>query len=192
MGKDQTKIIDPTLNVKESIAIHAKHAADMANLRAEHQKEINAKESYIAELRATHQREISTKETERIDTVQKVVQQNTDRVATTAADAIKAQALAMVELASTLAAQKSISDDAMSKRVAALEMAKSEGTGKERFSEPVLLDLITKIGNLKTVADTTSGSTKGIRDTGGLIFNLIMVAVAVGSLLFMVLQSQGH
>lgn len=189
-----TKVLDPTLNVKELVFSEVKRIDDIANIR-----EANIKE--ILRIRDEHFRELEKKESSRLDAIRQVDVLNQAATAKSSLDAIQAlastttvnadnirnalnttatqMAKQTADLAATIAIQTQATSDAMTIRIAALEKAYAEGVGKERVTDPQMTILLTEIKALRESQNINKGSGEGMKSMYGWIVGGILFIITV-------------
>jgi len=168
-------VIDPTKNVLDLTAAEAKRQDDLraAETRLTDAKLAHVKE--ISELRAKHQHQLDEAESKRLDSIRQV-----DR------EEVIKTALAVVNTAETLRGQVSNSNADVNKRLSALELASSEGKGKQTVADPMLVELVAEVKALRTVGATAGGKSEGAKNLWGYIVGgiglLILILKALGKI----------
>ena len=172
--------IDPTKNVLDLVEAAVKRLDDMSALRerlttekVDGLRRALKDGERVAKLRARHQRELDKAESERLNAIRQVDRE--DVAKTTAATAALATTLAAqtTTLASTLRNQvdtvaaaaevrfNSIGQD-LTKRLSAVELALSEGKGRQIVVDPQMEKLTTLVELLAKNQATVTGKGEGI------------------------------
>jgi hypothetical protein len=165
-------VVDPTANVIALVEARADAAASLreadlkfADSQAEHLKE-------IGELRAVHAKEIRELDTIRLEKVREVDQLSyrteTERAQTAIRALADSQAQATETLRKTmegnaalLASQQDVKFAESNKRISALELALSEGKGKQTVADPAMERLAGVVEKLAAANNTRTGFDAG-------------------------------
>lgn len=196
-------VIDPTENVialtnaanrrQDDLRESAKEISDS---KIAHLKEIgDLRERYqenISKLREDHQAKISAAESGRIDSIRQVDREEVAKTAMAANTAIATLAKQTTDLATTL--QRQVSDTATAaearssaqyndtqKRLQAVELALSEGKGKQTVSDPQLVRLSDLVEQMARTQATGAGKSEGSSTMWGYIIGAIgLIGMLVG------------
>jgi hypothetical protein len=198
-------VVDPTENVLALVGAESKRQDDLRTLSNQLQDEKNkcTKEiaelhsryaSSINELRANHARELGAAESKRLDSIRQV---DVLAVATTAAQSLQAiQALAattqtnaenvrkdLATTADTIAKSTATTVGALSDRIAALEKSSYEGAGKERISDPMIVELMSQVKALANKEERSSGKSQGVQITTSTLIAVVVALIAIATFL---------
>lgn len=178
------------LHQKEMGLIQAAHLKEISDLRERHQNE-------IGRLREEHQAGMAEAESGRLNSIRQVDREEVAKTAVAANTAIATLAKQTTDLATTL--QKQVSDTATAaearssaqyndttKRLQAVELALSEGKGKQQVSDPAIERMANIVEKLASGQATFGGERQGISSAwyvlGGVVA-LIMGLLTIGALL---------
>lgn len=176
---------DPTPNVKDAFDRLTKRQDD---LRAADERFMLAEIAHLketAELRAQHQRELDAAEANRLNAIRQVDREEVIKTAAAAQTAIQTLAQTtsttaetlraqVAGTATTIATQLSTISGEINKRLSALELASSERQGKQTVADPAMALLAQRVETLLESRSLASGERRGV--------NWVVVAVvgAVG------------
>lgn len=121
---------DPSPNV---IALSEQAHRRQDDLRAANEKFLLAELRHVgdmAELRALHQRELDAAEAGRINAIRQVDREEVAKTSAQALTAVQALASTTNTIAETLRAQQATTTESQNKRISALELSASKGEGK--------------------------------------------------------------
>jgi hypothetical protein len=199
MGVDTygNAVIDPTQNVISLVAAEKERADDLrraykeiTDVKITHQKE-------LGDLRAQHQSDLRKAESERLDAIRQVDREDVTKTAAQAMRAIETLAATTNTTAETLRSQVAATASAaavslansmgeVNKRLSALELAGSEGKGKQTVADPMLVELVAEVKSLRTAGDATGGRTEGAKNLWGYIVGgiglLVLILKALGKI----------
>lgn len=184
-------VIDPSENVKALSEAANKRQDD---LREAFNQTMAAELRHIkelAELRAHHQRELDKAESERLNAIRQVDREEVTKSATTALTAIQTLAATQTTQAQSLATQLGILTAEINKRISALELASSEGKGKQGVSDPMMEKLMSRMDSLLETRSTDSGRSIGANWLWGIIVGglaFIGMAIGIGSAIYAMLS----
>lgn len=154
---------------------------EVADLRAEHSKEIRQLES--ARLNAI--RQVDVLAVSRTAEQQLAAVQTLAATTTSTADNIRTS---VASTAAALAEQLANTVKGLTERIAALERSSYLGAGKEAVTDPAMALLITEVRNLRTNRATDTAHGEGATALWKIIASVVGVAVTVGSVLFALLK----
>jgi len=174
----QLRLVD----VKFNDAAHA-HLKEVADLRALHA-------AAISDLRERHNHAARTAESERLNSIRQVDREDVNKTASQALQAIQTLATITNTTAETLRTQVATTAQAaatqlatitgeINKRISALELASSEGKGKEKIADPMMASLVEEMKKTTALLATGSGKSEGISWVGALILGALSVLGAV-------------
>jgi len=198
--------VDPTVNVlghvqaavqrqddlreaeSKFLASALKHHKQVAELRATHAREFGL-------LKSEHAKELRDAETARVNAIRQVDVQQRDTQAQTAAAAITALAsnvstvaetlrTAAAQMATNLAEQAAQQNEAINRRLVALEQASYEGRGKQQVADPQIAGLIEEMKRVTAAQVANAGRSAG----GQALWGYIVGAAGLGALLWRVLS----
>lgn len=174
-------VADPSVNVLDLFAAGNRRqddlrdaAKELSDCKHNHQKELMRNARETAKCSATkdrvHQKEMRKAEAGRLDAIRRVDREDANKRAADAQTAIATLAKGTSDAAEALRQQvasvekavtsQRISDTAeITKRVGALELAGSEGRGKQAVTDPAMLELVTEVKNLARAASEDKGKT---------------------------------
>jgi hypothetical protein len=187
--------VDPTQNVKDLSEASNIRQDDLRDLTKElfdvnvaHVKELGA-------LRASHQRELSKAESERLNAIRQVDREEVAKSAVTANTAITTLAKQTTDLQTTL--QKQTADIAVAveqrqsafasdtnKRLSAVELALSEGKGKQQVADPQIDRMALMVEKLVAAQATGTGKSEGLSQGWAILGGAILLALAIYSGVF--------
>jgi len=186
----QLRLADKAFN--DSSAAHLK---DIADLRAKHTSD-------MSDLRERHQHSLRVAESERLNSIRQVDREDVNKTASQALQAIQTLATTTNTTAETLRTQVATTAQAaatqlatitgeINKRISALELASSEGKGKEKVADPVMASMIEKMDRIVTLQATGGGKREGISLVGALVVGAVSVMgglIAIAVSLYAVLK----
>lgn len=212
-------VIDPTENVIALSEGQNKRQDDLRALERELFDRDIAHVKELASVRALHQQQLDQKESGRLDSIRQVDREEVTKAALSAQQAIATLAISTSTVAETLRAQqeaKGLAAEArqaafageVGKRLSAVELALSEGKGKQAVADPMMAELVSEMRILtaqraaesgkQAVTDpllgqlaadvralvaaqaTTSGKTSGIALSWGVLLGAVALAGALG------------
>lgn len=157
-------VIDPTSNVLDLVEAAVQRQDDLRDAARDFVNAALKNQAKVAKLRAKyardfgilksdHMRELREAEGNRLNAIRMVDVQQRDTQAAQAADQIKALAANVTTVAETLrtsasqtasnlAEQAAASNEAINRRLVALEQASYEGRGKEKFADPAMAGIV--------------------------------------------------
>jgi hypothetical protein len=189
---------DPTGNVLQLVDAANKRQDDLREAERRYNDLRDRHNQNIAELRASHQWEMDAKEAARLDAIRQVDREDGNRRASDALTAIKTLADQTIALKDTLQTQvqstalalenkNSLFQGEVNKRLSSLELAYSEGRGKSGVRDPVQDEFVKVVTQL--VASKNEGS--GQKNLVGwivagifLIFGFFSLLIAAAGLIF--------
>jgi hypothetical protein len=150
-------------------------------LRAAHEKFTQAEISHVkamADLRADHAKEINALESNRLNAIRQVDVLAVNTAADRAAAAIQALAAttttnaenlrnALNSTASTIATQTANTVSAITERLAALEKSMYEGKGRATVDDPMMLELVREMKSLRESRSESTGKSIGMNQIWG-------------------------
>jgi hypothetical protein len=161
LGIDATggPVIDPTENVIALTDAANKRQDDLRGLERELVDRDIAHIKEVLFLRAKHQKALDEKESGRLDSIRQVDREEVIKAAASAQQAIATLATSTTTVAETLRSQQDSKATAaearlvaftgeMSKRVGAVELALSEGRGKQAVADPMMAELVAEMRTL--------------------------------------------
>lgn len=179
--RHNSPVVDPTPNVMELVAAANKRqddlrdaAKELSDTKHRHQKELMKIARDTQKCDATkdrvHAKEMRKAESQRLDAIRRVDREDSNKRASDAQTAIGTLAKATSDAAEALRQQvasverqvtlQRTADMAESnKRIGALELASSEGKGKQAVSDPALADLVGEVRKLAQAASEDKGKT---------------------------------
>lgn len=184
--------IDPTKNVLDLVAAMSLRQDD---LRVEIVRRIDAEIKHVkdmAELRAAHGQQLDAKEAERLDKTRQV-----DITAVATADtrsqlaiqalaattALNAETLRNAVAASAQALAKQFTDTvgALTERISALEKSSYEGKGRQAYADPAIAELAAQVAKLTSGGAQLTGKQEGISSSWALVLGLgSLLGVMIG------------
>lgn len=183
-------VIDPTANVISLVEAGQTRQDDLRAaqnaLTAEKVRHVEA----MAQLRAEHSREIRQSETDRLDKIRQVDVLAVSTAADRAQAAIQALAAvtttnaenlrnALTATATTLATQLATTVAAINERIATLEKSSYTGQGKSTVADPQLAELVLAVNKLMAAGSVGVGKAEGL----GLGASILIGAVGLLSTL---------
>lgn len=194
--------IDPTANVLALVEASNRRQDDLRLLQKEMSDIKHAHSKEICDLMAAHQRALDAKESERLDSIRKVDRDDVNKTAAAALDSIRTLAATTATTAETLrtqvatvaqaaANQRAIDTGETNKRLSALELASSEGKGKQAFSDPMMEKLVSRMDTLLQQNSASSGRTSGSSALWAYVVGAIGAIVGFGSLFLGFMRMKG-
>lgn len=198
-------VVDPTENVKAlteaanlrqddlRIETTRRFEQDVSNLK-ERLDESLAHLKELSVIRAEHQKELNEKESSRLDSIRQVDREEVAKTAAAANTAITTLATQTITLKDTLASQvantaalaetrlANFSTD-VTKRLSALELSSSEGRGKQLVGDPALAQLATSVEGLLRSQGVSTGKSQGISMAWAVLIGAVALAGAVVGLI---------
>jgi hypothetical protein len=165
-------VIDPSENVAALVVAESKRhddlrlaAKELSDTKHSHQRDISslraAHQGQISEIREIHQKDLAKAESGRLDSIRQVDREEVVKTAVAANTAIQTLAKQTTELQQTLA--KQVTDTAAAqetrssaqyndtnKRLSAVELALSEGKGKQQMADPAMDRMAAMVEKLVT------------------------------------------
>ncbi len=184
-------VIDPTENVKalaESAAVHQDKihsiTQELNESRISHQKE-------IGELREKYQNLLRDAESARLNSIRQVDREDVSKMTTqfltaistlgstanTTAETLRAQ---VATTAQTQATSLANSMGEVNKRLSAVELAQSEGRGKQAVVDPAMIEAIREVRQLSVRSNTDKGSGEGATKMWGYVVAAIGLILMIG------------
>ena len=160
---DHDKIIDPTENVIALVKAETKRIDDLREAEAKRVDALRLAESQrvneVMQLRADHNKELIEKESKRMDAIRAVdvaavAVANDKSVASAAllANAVQTTAETLRSLVAATATQVAESltrlSEALTERIAKLEVSQSKSEGRQGLSTPIIIALSTVAGGM--------------------------------------------
>jgi hypothetical protein len=163
------KIVDPTENVLKLVEEAVKRADDLrkADLKYNDSQHEHLKE--ISELRAVHAETLRISDLDRLDKTRQVDVSAGLASAAGLVTAVQTLAKQTSDLAVTLAAQTDSKLKDVDLRIADLQKAMYQSSGKSSVTDPALAELINEVKKLGTVTTSSAGQSRGMRDLWGWI-----------------------
>lgn len=183
------RTIDPTENVKALQEASNQRQDDLRDDLKEYIVVRLESVEKIAQLRADHQKEIRAAETARIDSIRQVdvtAARTAEERQLTAIQVLATQAAANAEnlrntvnsTAATIAKQTSDTIGQLIERIAALEKSSYEGKGKSLYVDPVMENLLAEMKAMRGTKSEGIGSVWAIIisliGASGIIFGIVM------------------
>jgi len=205
MGIDFTggPVVDPTENVKDLSEALSQRQDDLRDINNLYllQRVIAVEE--VAKIRAEHVKEINALEANRLDKIRQVDILNASRSEERAGEAIKTLATQTATNAETLRTMVATSATTLAtqltnlfaesnKRISALELASSEGRGKQAVSDPQLERLSTIVEQLVSSRAQTTGKSEGIGASWLVLLGLVSLIgglIVIGTFVFVTMRS---
>lgn len=168
---------------------------DVSNLHAAHARE-------LVELRAEHAEKMAVAETSRLNAIRQVdaafasatAEQSKVAVQTLAtAAAVNADNLRglVTSTAQTLAAQQVSTVAGITERLVALEKSSYEGKGKQSYSDPLMADLVAEMKSLRESRSIGTGKSAGIGLIWGGAVSLLGAFAAIAAALYAAFRQGG-
>lgn len=132
----------------------------------------------MAQLRAEHGREMALMESNRLNSIREV-----DALAVNTA-ASSAESLRAV--IATTAAQLSVTVAAVTERVALLEKSSYMGVGRQTVNDPLIEQLFQEVRGLKTSGTMHTGQTQGVGMSVAVVVQIISSLASIGALIGLV------
>lgn len=186
--------VDPSENVK---ALSEAANARQDDLRNSNNLLLDAKIEHLekmAQLRAEHSKEINALESNRLNAIRQVDVLAVNTAADRAQAAIQALAVtttsnaenlrnALNSTASTIATQTANTVSQITERLAALEKSSYEGIGKGRVADPMLAEMVEELKGLRESRAGISGKSQGISASWGILLGAFSLLAAIGSII---------
>jgi hypothetical protein len=190
-------VIDPTENVIALVKADARRqddlrqaAKELTDAKVAQQKEIGdlraAHAEVLARVREEHQEKMATAESGRLNSIRQVDREEVAKTAVAANLAITTLAKQTTDLQTTL--QKQVADTAVAveqrqsasysdtnKRLSAVELALSEGKGKQQVVDPQVTEMLVEMRALRQAQATGAGKTEGLSDSAKLFVGVLAV-----------------
>lgn len=184
---------DPSLNVLALVDAANRRQDDLRAAAKELSDAEHRHSKEICDLMAKHQASLDQKESERLDSIRRVDREDVNKTASAALDAIRTLATTTATTAETLRSQvatvaeaatnqRAIDTAETNKRVSALELALSEGKGKQAFSDPMMEKLVSRMDTLLQQNSTSAGKTSGSSAMWAYVVGAIGALIGFGSL----------
>ena len=213
MDASGNPVVDPTANVLDALEAGSRRQDDLrdatnkyldaridsieqkAILRAEHAKELREQES-------RHNDALRRAESARLDSIRQVDREDVSKTAAQVLNSVQTLASTAGTTAETLrnqvattaaqaSAQRTADSTEFNKRLSAVELALSEGKGKQTVADPQMERLANMVEKLASARDTGTGKSEGISMVGALIMggaSLIFVLMGIAGVLYAVLK----
>jgi len=209
VDKSGGPVVDPTANVIALNEAANKRQDDLRDLtnrfhdeqikRLEGIVELRAK---IAEMRAEHAKEIRTLESDRLDKIRQVdVQaatlaadraliaiQTLDRTTQAAAETLRSM---VADTAATVATQTAATAAQQNERIAALEKSSYTGLGKQAVADPQMAELVAAVNKLMVTSSMNAGKSEGLSMGAAVLLGIVSLAgalIGIGGALYGVLK----
>jgi len=173
-------VIDPTENVKalaESNAVHQDKIREITQQLNEskiaHQKELGEQREHFHD-------KLSQKESARLDSIRQVDREDVNKMSATASTTAEALRAQVATTAQTLAASLSNAMGEVNKRLSAVELAQSEGKGKQQVVDPALTEAFREVRALAIRSNTAQGSGEGATKMWGYVVAAIGMILMIG------------
>lgn len=191
-------VVDPTANVQALSEASNKRQDDlrdaqnvllaaqihrlesMAILRAEHAKEIR-------QLEAEHNASLRRAESARLDSIRAVDREDVSKTAAQVLNSVNTLATSAAATAETLRNQRTADAADFSKRLGAVELALSEGKGKQTVSDPQMERLTALVESLSRTRAVDAGASTGSSDTIkmiALVISMFVGLILIGTFVF--------
>jgi len=184
-------VVDPTENVRD-LVIAANTRQD--DLRTITKELVEAKFEHLqamAQLRAEHVKELASMESSRLNAIRQVDVLAVSTAADQAQAAIQTLAAstttnaenirnALTATATAIATQTANTVNAITERLAALEKSSYEGKGKQTLADPMLVELVAEMKSLRQVTTTNAGKGSGMNAMWGYVVQAIGLLAALG------------
>lgn len=199
-------MIDPTANVLAKVEDAVRRLDDMLEAAVHRQDgDLASERRYndlrdqgqkeMAALRADHAKDLAAKESSRLDSIRQVDREEVTKTAAQANLAIATLAKQTTDLAVTLQntvqttantaeARRATDVGEINKRVSALELSSSASVGKSTVADPMMSEFITEMRSLVKAQATNAGKTEGISST----WAIMLAVVAAGSTVYALLK----
>jgi hypothetical protein len=205
-------VIDPTKNVLDLVEAAVKRLDDMTALRGdlvdEKIKRLEREQALLvtmADLRAEHQRDLDALESKRLDAMRQVDQLAVKTEADRASSAITALANAAATTAETLRSAVNTSATnlataldrtvaSITERIAALEKSSYTGQGKQAVVDPQVTEMLVEMRALRSAQSQGTGKAEGINIAWvGLlgVVSLIVGLLTIGTFVFVTTRGGG-
>jgi hypothetical protein len=179
-------VIDPTRNVQDLSEASNKRQDDLRDAQNKYMEAEIRHLKDLGSLRAEHQKELSAKESQRLDSIRQVDQLAVTTAATRTLDAVQALAVtttanadnlrnAQAAMAATIASQTATQVGAITERLAALEKSSYEGAGKQAYSDPMMAQLVSEMKALREASAGGVGRDKGIGISWAVLFAVVVM-----------------
>ena len=173
-------VIDPTENVKalaESNAVHQDKIREITQQLNEskiaHQKELGEQREHFHD-------KLSQKESARLDSIRQVDREDVNKMSATASTTAEALRAQVATTAQTLAASLSNAMGEVNKRLSAVELAQSEGKGKQQVVDPAMVEALREVRQLAVRSNTEKGSGEGATKMWGYVVAAIGMILMIG------------
>jgi hypothetical protein len=197
-------VIDPTENVIALVEAESRRqddlrvaAKELNDTKVDHQKEISDLRSQhqgvLGQLREEHQEKMANAESGRLNSIRQVDREEVAKTAVAANLAITTLAKQTTDLQTTL--QKQVADTAVAveqrqsaaysdtnKRLSAVELALSEGKGKQQVADPAIERMAAMVERLVASQALGTGKGEGIDSTWKLLIAGVGLLVALNAL----------
>lgn len=169
-------VIDPTKNVLREVDLAVKRLDDLRRAEKELVTESLTHAKEIGALRADHATVLRLADAERQEAIRQVDREDVNKTSLAAQTAITALAKQTTDISTTLA--KAVTDtasavesrqasfaDVITKRISALELAQSEGRGKQAVSDPQVTAMLDEVRKMRSEQAIGAGKTEGVTST---------------------------
>lgn len=186
--QDNQPVMDPTDNVMKLVEAANRRQDDLRNAESLRSRE-------VADLRAEHAKEIREIESRRLDAIRQVdvaaAKTEADR-ALTAIQALATKAAidaenirtALNATAATIAKQTSDTVGEITTRIAALEKSNYEGQGRSKVADPQIESLVGEMRRLGSNQASSGGERRGGQQMWGYLVGGIGVVMTILSFMF--------
>lgn len=189
-------VVDPTANVLALVEAANRRQDDLRKLNNKRIMAHIKRLDDMAELRAKHASEIAKLESDRLNAIRQVdvlaVNTAADRAAqavatlnATTANNAETIRNAMNTTAANIAAQLANTVSAITERLAALEKLSYEGIGKQRVSDPMMGELVSKMEKMSAALSQGAGKSEGFSAAWAILIGAVGI---VGTILAVVLR----
>jgi len=166
-------VVDPTKNVLDLVEAERRRQDDLREAERRYFDAENQHVKEMAALRAAHSMEIRGAESARLDSIRQVDREDVNKTAAQALNAIQTLATTTNTTAETLrnqvattaqqaAQQRAIDTTEFNKRLSAVELALSEGKGKQTVADPQMEKLSALVEAMARNQATDTGKGAGI------------------------------
>lgn len=187
-------LIDPTQNVLDLVGAANLRQDDLRAAAKELSDTKIAHQQEIGELREKHQEALRTAESQRLDSIRQVDREDVNKTAAQALNAIATLATATTTTAETLRTQVATTASAaatslansmgeVNKRLSALELASSEGRGKQTVADPMLEEMRRDQKSLIAAITSSAGQSQGKEKLWGYILGAAGLLVIIWRLM---------
>jgi len=180
---------DPSQNVLDLVEAERRRQDDLREAERRYFDAQNRHVEEILTLRALHAAELRMAESARLDSIRQVDREDVNKTAAQALNAIQTLATTTNTTAETLrnqvattaqqaAQQRAIDTTEFNKRLSAVELALSEGKGKQTVADPMMAELVAEMKAMRQAQATGTGKTEGI--SASVAFAIAAAGVLLG------------